>query len=87
MVSGNRMGPENKGPKTGRGLGYCSGSEDPGYKSDEPRQGLRRGLLDEEDSRRDSRRDLRRGLGIGFRNGLGLGIGFRIGQGLRRGRK
>jgi len=52
MPQGDKTGPEGKGPKTGRGLGYCSGSEEPGYKSNKPRQGLRRGLRDGTGSRR-----------------------------------
>jgi len=72
MAKGDKTGPEGKGSKTGRGLGYCSGSKEPGYKSDEPRQGLRRGLKDGKGSRR------------GFGNGLGkvedFGIGLRIGR-------
>ncbi len=31
MPSGNRKGPNGEGPKTGRGLGYCSGNDEPGY--------------------------------------------------------
>ena len=30
MPRGNRMGPENEGPMTGRGLGYCAGANTPG---------------------------------------------------------
>ncbi len=40
MPGGDRTGPQGKGPKTGRGLGYCSGSDKPGFESDEPTQGL-----------------------------------------------
>lgn len=61
MPQGDRTGPEGKGPRTGRGLGRCSGSEEPGYKSDKPRQGLRDG----------------KGSGRGFRNGQGKGLGRR----------
>lgn len=39
MPNGDRTGPQGKGPKTGRGLGYCSGSDKPGFESDEPTQG------------------------------------------------
>ncbi|MDD3175873.1 MAG: DUF134 domain-containing protein, partial [Candidatus Nanoarchaeia archaeon] len=39
MPSGDKTGPQGKGPKTGRGLGYCSGSDKPGFESDEPTQG------------------------------------------------
>ncbi len=43
-MRGNKKGPENMGPKTGRGLGFCSGSETPGYMSDEAPQGMGRGF-------------------------------------------
>ena len=39
MPRGDGTGPEGKGPKTGRGLGKCSGNSEPGYKSDAPRRG------------------------------------------------
>jgi hypothetical protein len=31
MPSGDRTGPMGQGPRTGRGLGYCSGSNVPGF--------------------------------------------------------
>ena len=31
MPGGDRTGPQGYGPKTGRGLGYCTGNEVPGY--------------------------------------------------------
>ena len=31
MPRGNRTGPRGFGPRTGRGLGYCSGFDTPGY--------------------------------------------------------
>lgn len=46
MPRGDRTGPEGKGPKTGRGLGHCAGNEQPGYLSDQPRQGMARGPRD-----------------------------------------
>lgn len=30
MPAGNRMGPNNMGPRTGRGMGYCAGYDAPG---------------------------------------------------------
>jgi uncharacterized protein len=39
MPNGDGTGPKGLGPKTGRGLGKCSGSEKPGCESDEPKQG------------------------------------------------
>ncbi len=45
MAKGDKTGPEGKGPRTGRGLGYCSGNDKAGFESeDKPRQGLSRGL-------------------------------------------
>lgn len=31
MPGGDRTGPAGAGPRTGRGLGYCNGSNMPGY--------------------------------------------------------
>jgi len=31
MPFGDGTGPAGKGPKTGRGLGYCAGYKSPGY--------------------------------------------------------
>lgn len=31
MPRGDKTGPNGEGPKTGRGLGYCAGSDTPGY--------------------------------------------------------
>ena len=39
MPNGDRTGPQGKGPKTGRGLGRCSGSDKPGFESEESTQG------------------------------------------------
>ena len=63
MPRGDKTGPEGKGPKTGRGLGYCSGSDKPGYESDQPRQGRARGSRDGQGGgrgRNAGRRGLRR---------------------------
>lgn len=42
MPRGDRTGPAGEGPMTGRGQGYCSGSDAPGY--DAPGPGLGRGV-------------------------------------------
>ena len=40
MPRGDGTGPAGKGPKTGRGLGYCAGYDSPGYtKSGRGRRG------------------------------------------------
>jgi hypothetical protein len=40
MPRGDRTGPMGQGPRTGRGLGYCSGSETPGYANSGPGLGF-----------------------------------------------
>ena len=42
-MHGNRMGPDDAGPKTGRGLGFCNGYDKPGYLNDEAPAGRGRG--------------------------------------------
>ncbi|MCF7876688.1 DUF5320 domain-containing protein [Candidatus Bipolaricaulota bacterium] len=39
MPRGDRTGPAGQGPKTGRGLGYCTGYSAPGYTKGRPRGG------------------------------------------------
>ena len=56
-MRGNKMGPEEKGPKTGRGLGFCNGYDNPGYMSNNAPQGMGRGVG--------------RGRGRGFGGGFG----------------
>lgn len=69
MPGGNRRGPAGEGPMTGRGAGYCSGNDQPGYMSG----GIGRGM------------GMRRGGGFGggrmnrFNAGFGLGRGGRFG--------
>ncbi len=64
-MQGNKQGPENRGPKTGRGLGYCNEYDRPGYESNEAPQGMRRG----------------NGPGMGRRGGIGPGMGRGFGRG------
>jgi len=33
MPRGDRSGPSGEGPKTGRGMGYCTDNEHPGYRN------------------------------------------------------
>ncbi len=61
MPFGDRTGPEGLGPRTGRGLGYCSGYSTPGYTKGVPR-GAGYGW--------------RRGFGMGFRRCFGRGWRF-----------
>lgn len=45
MPGGDRTGPQGDGQKTGRGLGYCTDHDQPGYATPQQGQGfgLRRG--------------------------------------------
>lgn len=38
MPAGNRTGPGGMGPRTGRGMGYCSGYDAPGWANSGPGQ-------------------------------------------------
>lgn len=60
MPAGDRTGPWGLGSRTGRGLGYCSGFQAPGYAFPGPGLGFGRGF----------------GLGRGFGRGLGRGFGI-----------
>lgn len=39
MPAGDKTGPEGKGPRTGRSMGYCSGYNSPGFTKGAPRRG------------------------------------------------
>jgi len=65
MPRGDRTGPYSEGPKTGRGMGYCTGNDRPGYMNSLSNWGGGFG------------RRLRGGSGYG----RGAGIGFRHGYG------
>ena len=67
MPYGDHTGPLGEGPKTGRGLGYCSGNDRPGAEVDTGR-GFRRGF--------GRGRGMGRGMGRGKGFGKGLGRGF-----------
>ena len=43
MPQGDRTGPNGQGPMTGRGLGFCSGSNTPGYMNSGFGRGMGRG--------------------------------------------
>jgi len=59
---GNRLGPLNRGPKTGRGAGYCTGYTRPGYLN--PTIGVGRG------GRGLGLGRARGGRGLGIRNSI-----------------
>ncbi len=67
MPRGDRSGPRGMGSRTGRGLGFCGGYNQPGYMSSAPTAGFGGG----------------RGFagGGGFGGGRGFGGGFRGGFG------
>ncbi|MEA3429973.1 MAG: DUF5320 domain-containing protein [Nanoarchaeota archaeon] len=67
MPNGDKTGPQGEGPKTGRGLGLCSGSNEPGWKSTEPKLGR-----NQNSSGRGQGRGFGRGQGRGFGRGAGL---------------
>lgn len=62
MPAGDRTGPWGLGPRTGRGLGYCSGYPTPGFMYPGPGMGLGRGF------------GFGRGFGRGMRMGRGRGF-------------
>lgn len=77
MPHGDRTGPMGQGSKTGRTMGYCSGSDSPGYMTGVPAgagQGAGRG------AGRGMGRGAGRGACVGFRcrrtPGFGRGGGF-----------
>jgi len=63
MSGGDRTGPMSEGPMTGRGFGYCTGGEGPGYEY--PGGGWL------------GRRGRGRGLGAGRGDGFGRGFAWR----------
>ncbi len=72
MPYGDHTGPLGQGPKTGRGLGYCSGNDRPGAEVNTGR-GFGRGMG------RGFGRGLGRGKGAG--RGFGRGLGRNMGNG------
>lgn len=93
MPRGNKKGPQGEGPNTGRGLGYCTGHDEPGYTSDAPRRGgegfgrgsgLGRGQGRGQGLGR-GQGGAGRGMGRGQGRGLGLGRGMGLGPGRARG--
>jgi len=73
MPRGDRTGPMRQGPVTGRGLGYCSGYESPGYtKGFGMGRGSGRG--------RGLGWGMGRGYGRGYSRGAGYGQGYEFGS-------
>lgn len=44
MPRGDKTGPNGNGPRSGRGLGYCNGNNQPGYLNDNNFSGRGRGF-------------------------------------------
>ncbi len=63
MPRGDRTGPNGMGPRTGRGAGFCSGFDRPGYMNGGAGTGFGYG----------------RGMGRGYGRGMGFGRGFGYG--------
>lgn len=72
MPGGDRRGPMGQGPRTGRGQGYCSGYDEPGFTAGGYGMGMGRG------------RGFGRGMGRGGGFGPGFGRGFGRGMGFGR---
>ncbi len=75
MPYGDKKGPRNEGPMTGRKLGFCVGNTRAGFEEDEANahfnragRGFGRG------------RGMRNGMGMGRRFGRGEGMGFGYGK-------
>ena len=70
------MGPDGRGPRSGRAAGYCAGHDLPGYANESvPPMGMGRGYG----------RGGGRGQGRGGGRGMGRGIGRGMGRGMGRG--
>ncbi len=65
MPRGDRMGPSGEGPKSGRGMGICTGNDHPGYMNSFSSWGGGYGR------RFRSGPGYGRGTGSGFRQGYG----------------
>ncbi len=65
MPRGDRMGPSGEGPKSGRGMGYCTGNDHPGYMNSFSHWGGGYGRRFQGGS------GYGRGAGLGFRGGYG----------------
>jgi len=65
MPRGNKTGPLGEGPNTGRGMGYCTGNDQPGFANPQANWGGGYG------GRFGGGRGFGRGGGFGFRRGYG----------------
>jgi len=74
-MNGNRKGPENKGSKTGRGLGFCTGQNKAGryFETNTEGKTVEFGLQQGNGMKG-------RGMGQGLRMGRGMGQSLRMGR-------
>lgn len=77
-MRGDKTGPEGKGPKTGRAMGFCAGYKQAGYLNDinNDTQTLNSSTMR---PGRGFRANGRLGMGQGMRNGRGNGFRGRVG--------
>ena len=81
-MNGNKKGPENRGSKTGRAMGFCAGYDQPGRlnRPEEKKENIEFGLRQGNGLRQG------RGFGMGQGRGFGQGRGMAMGRGFRPGR-
>ncbi|MBN2802765.1 MAG: DUF5320 domain-containing protein [Deltaproteobacteria bacterium] len=98
-MRGDRKGPNGYGPRTGRGMGLCSGNEQPGYMNETERrrhpnwENINTNSSDEQSAKQENQiaftneADGRtgRGMGRGAGRGMGRGTGRGVGRGMGRG--
>ena len=89
-MRGDKRGPEGKGPRTGRAMGFCTGHDHPGFVNSgyfsrgEGEIGNPTASAEGNSEAPDSR-DYGRGMGYGrSRGGFGRGRGAGFGGGCRR---
>ena len=70
MPRGDKTGPNGNGPKTGRGLGYCTGNNLPGFENNITTYGRGNGF----GRRNHNGNGFGRGMGFGYRSGFDNGV-------------
>lgn len=84
MAGGNKKGPDERGPMTGRGLGYCAGNDHAGFEAGDPPAGRGGGFGRRFGSGHGRGRG--RGAHDAWGGGNGYGRGFGRGYGVGEGR-
>ena len=74
MPRGDKTGPNGNGPKTGRGLGYCTGNNLPGFENSTATYGRGNGFGNHFGNGYGRRNGYGRGMGFGFRNRMNDGV-------------